>query len=69
LISELFVIAGIALVMIPPKKWPALIHHLHQALRFLEAIQQKARHFWCTQLAHYELQHNQEKAAKAKRRH
>jgi Sec-independent protein translocase protein TatA len=61
-IAELLLTAGVAMLVIPPSKWPLLAHHLHQALRLWRNLQQKAHQFWQSQLAQYQLTENQAKA-------
>ena len=65
MLSELLLILIIALLVIHPRKWPMLAHHIAKALQLLDGYKQKAVAFWHSQLNRYQLEENKKKAAVA----
>jgi Sec-independent protein translocase protein TatA len=63
--GELLLTLVIALLVIHPRKWPTLAHHIAKCIQVLERYKQKSIEFWQAQLNLYQLEENKKKAAVA----
>ena len=63
--GELLLIIVIAILVIHPKKWPMIAHHIAKSIQLLATYKQKAIQFWLIQLNRYQLEENNKKAAVA----
>lgn len=60
--EELFLIFGVTLFVLPPKKWPMVFYHLAKLYRLLQQAKQQLEVFCRQQILLYELEENQKKA-------
>jgi Sec-independent protein translocase protein TatA len=62
--AEVLLTVCVAIIVIPPSKWPLCAHHLQQGLRKWQQLQQQLHRFWQQQLLQHQLNENQARAVK-----
>lgn len=63
--SELIVILMVALLVLPPAKWPMLLYHLAKLIRWINATKEAILNICKIQIQQYELKQNQHQAEQA----
>ena len=64
-LGEVLLTAGIAVLVIPPSKWPIAAFHLFKLYNRIKQYQQIAFDYWQTLANQHQLQLNQKKAQAA----
>jgi len=63
MLGEFLLTIVIALLVIHPRKWPMLAHHIAQGIRLIARYKQQLIVSWQAQLNLYQLEENKKKAA------
>lgn len=63
--SELIVILIVALLVLPPAKWPMLLYHMAKLIRWINTTKETILDMCKTQIQEYELKQNQHHAEQA----
>lgn len=63
--SELIVILVVALLVLPPSKWPMLLFHLAKLIRWVNQTKANLLEICKTQIQQYELEQHEQRAQKA----
>lgn len=63
--SELIIILVVALLVLPPSKWPMLLFHLAKLIRWVNQTKENLFEICKTQIQQYELEQHEQRARKA----